>query len=562
MALPSWSAFQAVEALIIDGAGHSTGVSSWNTVPCASSFHLSGANSAPSQQQPCAESDKLPLRPRSASSSSSSSSRGSKQSQCANMSHEADSQRKEIRHQSSEHVYKRGFLKRLGRRSSSPTLRRATHRKGSCEKSSEVEQQEPATGPVQPGSIGISARRSVDSAGELDTTGQEREGGSTGLTTYKAGRLAQDLPLSLDAVLGRSERESTTSTSSMQAANSSQELQPQHPAHPPAPKRSVNSAGEPTLSSSQGSITQLAPAANSHLSSQEQVRAQSTSGLLGSPAIRPVDDLSRGNIPRLSRLYPNLFPSFVAILALYWKPPGNALRPPDDHEKVMRSEESVMMLNDCLDTALGRCDVWCDKNGEHFEAFPEWADTTKGPAFSPDRNCNTPNTQAFSQKRVSDHTHAKSFPGNTPVSSPLSGGQTAASSGSGGTGWHYRGQARARDPFNTVAVPGWVPQLSNGVAKQRFFKIIAGEHPEVEELVGGVLRDMGWLEDSDQPTSISDACNSGCNLWDLCWTWTVRARVPESKLFAWQRINHFQEGRCDHVHCNTRTCGRRLLLSC
>ena len=140
-----------------------------------------------------------------------------------------------------------------------------------------------------------------------------------------------------------------------------------------------------------------------------------------------------------------------------------------------------------------------------------------------------------------------SVPGSAHVpSSPLTGGQSTVSGAIvGGTGWHYRGQRRAYDAFSVVAVPGWLPQVSNGVARQRFFKIIAGDHPEVEELVGGVLRDMGWLEDSEQSSTVSEAGSNGCHLWNLCWAWTVRARVPESKLFAWQRINHFQECRCD-----------------
>ena len=108
-----------------------------------------------------------------------------------------------------------------------------------------------------------------------------------------------------------------------------------------------------------------------------------------------------------------------------------------------------------------------------------------------------------------------------------------------------------------VPVPGWVPQLPREAAEQCFYHVVSSpEHPEVAELVGQAMAKLGWIEDTEgivlesrrarhraEPAT-GGAAPRKCHLWNLLWTWTSRVRVPETELFAWQRVNHFQGCRC------------------
>lgn len=110
-----------------------------------------------------------------------------------------------------------------------------------------------------------------------------------------------------------------------------------------------------------------------------------------------------------------------------------------------------------------------------------------------------------------------------------------------------------------IVAPGWVAQLPRSSAQKRFYRVVASaEHPEVRELVVRVMTKLGWEEDLDGAgTSVQEQASKRkapalpppvatkqCHMWNLLWTWTSRVRVPETQLFAWQRINHFQECRC------------------
>jgi hypothetical protein len=104
-----------------------------------------------------------------------------------------------------------------------------------------------------------------------------------------------------------------------------------------------------------------------------------------------------------------------------------------------------------------------------------------------------------------------------------------------------------------------VPQLPTKLARQRFFRVVTNaEHPEVAELLRKTMTRLGWREDKEGPEVVnlhpdeeSEHCRvmqthtsaNMCHMWDLLWTWTSRIRVPEGDLFAWQRVNHFQECR-------------------
>ena len=139
MALHSWSAFQAVEALSVDGAGNANGVSSWSIAPGASCLQLSCENSDPSQPHRDAESTQKPVRPPSPPSSSSSCSSGQRDQDHQSTSAADPGQKGQCR--GTESAYRRGFLKRHGRRTGCSVQHNAAQEKEAHEKTSEEEQQ-------------------------------------------------------------------------------------------------------------------------------------------------------------------------------------------------------------------------------------------------------------------------------------------------------------------------------------------------------------------------------------------------------------------------------------
>jgi hypothetical protein len=126
-----------------------------------------------------------------------------------------------------------------------------------------------------------------------------------------------------------------------------------------------------------------------------------------------------------------------------------------------------------------------------------------------------------------------------------------------------------------TAVPSWVPQLCRHMANLRYFMIITNrDHPEVDTLVNKCLQKLGWkrlelcqlcTEPHDDSDDASYADRGRCahepHLWNLLWTWTARRCVSSSKLLMWQRVNHFQECRCDWTSV-AWLCARRAPSRC
>jgi hypothetical protein len=284
--------------------------------------------------------------------------------------------------------------------------------------------------------------------------------------------------------------------------------------------------------------------------------AGNNTALVAVPAIASVESLSRGQIPALPQLYPACFPQFSTILSLHCKLLSGSCAKPGEQPKIRRSEDIAAQLADAQDSAQARCQVWCAAHGEHSRAFDCSSQSRASSSQLQHRAVSSglgSSSQPHSRGSSSQKPRQRALPTCSNAVGPLSVtqqlsncGQSCSSQGGGSVGWHYPGECwRPVDAFSTVAVPGWLPQLSTGMARQRFFKIVAGsEHPEVEHMVGGVLRELGWLEDQDPSMDTGCYGTGRCDLWNLCWTWTVRARVPESKLLSWQKINHFQECRC------------------
>lgn len=530
MTVPSWSTFQAVAALSTDEVGYRAGVSSWEGVNVATGPYLGGACTATSGHSQKSEPGRSQIAPSRPNKGKFNDYEGSyiisdPQDVC----------------QKAEHAYKARFPKRSNKKNRdacSPGLIKALHEKTTSSATAEDSSKIASPGPAKDVAMGPSQEPDEEPHQLGDTKH------SAILTTHSVSKVIEQILLPpLQTALNE--------PGCINQSRRSEGLPVEHgrQAPFPAPGNSTKESGQ-----QQGISPVCNPdrcskqASHSALRTCSRERAQ-----LHSPYAHPdggnsmkhslsMEDLTRNNIPVLPQVYTNLFPSFLATLALYWKPPANAVQVRNDHEKVMRGEQSILMLNDILDTALERCNAWCKQNQQHGEALPGWAVIPKGQDSRPGSKCSSRHAHSSVLRCPPDSARPPSGLCNTFTTSSLdSAAQQVA--GTGGPGWHYRGENRIIDPFKVVAVPGWVPQLSNGRTQQKFFRIIAGEHPEVEDLVGGVLRDMGWLEDSDVEASGSDGCGNGCHLWNLCWTWTVRAKVPESKLFAWQRINHFQECR-------------------
>lgn len=242
------------------------------------------------------------------------------------------------------------------------------------------------------------------------------------------------------------------------------------------------------------------------------------------PSLGSLSDLSRGLIPSLPQIYQGSFPCFHAISALYWKFEQSRASQGAANGHV-RLEHDTMLIEDCLDRSIEHCETWCAAHGVY------------GAPQHDSRRCSVEGSHAScSWGQVVRGATATPVPATPPGKQ-----QTQRRTNSN----HQRGVDRSATPEwcdqtgdkQMVTVPGWVPQLSTALTNQRWYCIVAGkDHPEVSELVGKSLKELGWKEDK----VVAGAGEP--HMWNLCWAWSVRARVPDA-LLTWQRVNHFQECR-------------------
>lgn len=244
------------------------------------------------------------------------------------------------------------------------------------------------------------------------------------------------------------------------------------------------------------------------------------------PTIGSLYDLSRGLIPSLPQIYPAVFPCFESISALYWKLQHSQSKAghgvPQRHH---RPQHDAMLIEDCLDRGIEYCEAWCTAHGLHGIPDPECM------------TCSTDGGQSRCSKQLRREGTAMPTPSTPPGRfKQLHMLPESMPHGKGAE----RGSATPQ-----VTVPGWVPQVSTALAQQRWYCIVAGaDHPEVTALVGRSLKALGWQEDKCCRHSPGGAASAGePHMWNLCWTWSVRSRVPDT-LLTWQRVNHFQECRC------------------
>eukprot|EP00892_Ulva_mutabilis_P002227 jgi/Ulvmu1/12004/UM083_0017.1 len=263
----------------------------------------------------------------------------------------------------------------------------------------------------------------------------------------------------------------------------------------PMPLRQERSAKTPQQGRSAG---------NCALNSPDHQRAWFAS----IPPIASLSDLSRGLIPALPHLYSATFPEFDAVSTLFWKfQYMRAKQPSAAAVRQRKPEQDAMLIESCLDHAIVSCETWCAAHGVHGVVHEE---SVVGPS-SQGQTCNSSNSAVALDK-------------------------------------HRKNKSQCLD-LTKVAVPGWVPQVSTVLTHQRWYCIVAGkDHPEVTEIVGTCLKALGWNEDESCKRMAmkgnAASVEETTHMWNLCWTWSVRARVPDA-LFTWQRINHFQE--CRHL---------------
>ena len=286
----------------------------------------------------------------------------------------------------------------------------------------------------------------------------------------------------------------------------------------------VTSCGQDDAISSQGYVTQATRKCKpSEHTPPFRSPDQQHSTLACVPSIGSLSDLSRGLIPSLPQVYPGAFPCFHAISALYWKfkhsQTGSNQGVISGHLKL---EHDTMLIDDCLDRSIEHCEMWCAAHGQYGAPHHDFR------RFSVDGSHASCSTGQIVRGGTA-----------TPVPATPPGKQQAQIVAHSN---HQRTVSRSATPDcaggkSFVTVPGWVPQVSTALVQQRWYCVVAGkDHPEVTELVGKSLKELGWKEDGG-PAGAGEP-----HMWNLCWTWSVRARVPDS-LLTWQRVNHFQECR-------------------
>lgn len=258
------------------------------------------------------------------------------------------------------------------------------------------------------------------------------------------------------------------------------------------------------------------------------------SGTLASvPAIGSLANLSGGLIPQLPHVYSAMFPEFNAVSSLFWKFQYSRTKQLSAmDQRPHKPEHDTMLIESCLDHKIYRCEAWCAAHGPHglVQPISENHSINSGHASQPSKQ------QTQAQKYVSP---SKAELEKSRSHERYGGfGQAALCTATGSD--IHRGHCT---DAGQVAVPGWVPQIPTALTQQLWFCIVAGkDHPEVTEIVGKSLEALGWKQDECSKQTCQRGCSTNAaqpHMWNLCWTWSVRARVPEEVL-TWQLVNHFQ----------------------